>query len=178
LRKFTVIFFDDILIYSDSLSAHITHLEVVLKTLLNAKLFLKRSKCLFAQRQLEYLGHIISGNSIEPESSKIAAMVQWPTPSCQKDLWTFLGLTRFYRHFIKGYAQMASPLTSMLCRNNFLWSSQAQLSFDNLKQAMTKAPVLTAPDFSLPFVVETDASEFAMGTILMQQNRPIALFNQ
>ncbi|XP_006588182.1 uncharacterized mitochondrial protein AtMg00860-like [Glycine max] len=106
-------------------STHITHLEVVLQTLLNAKLFLKCSKCLFAQRQLEYLGHIISGNGIELEPSKIAAMVQWPTPSCQKDLRAFLGLPGFFRRFIKGYAQIASPLTSLLCRDNFLWSSQA-----------------------------------------------------
>lgn len=99
---FVVVFFNNILVYCVSLSTHLEHLDMVLQTLLQGKFYLKHSKCLFAQRQLEYLGHIILGNGIEPDPSKVVAMIQWPIPSSQKDLRSFLGLIGFYQHFIKG----------------------------------------------------------------------------
>lgn len=107
LRKFTAVFFNDILIYSDSLQSHLLHLEQVLQTLLHHQFFLKRSKCFFGERCLEYLGHVISGEGIEPKPSKIVAMTQWPVPSSMKDLRAFLGLTGFYRRFIRNYAAIA-----------------------------------------------------------------------
>jgi len=119
LCKFTVVFFDDILIYSDSLSSHLHHLEQVLDTLLRHQFFLKRSKCFFRECHLEYLGHVISGNSIKLDPSKISAMTQWPVLSSMKELRAFLGLTGFYRHFVRNYASIASSLTTLLCRNKF-----------------------------------------------------------
>lgn len=107
LRKFTAVFFNDILIYSDSLQSHLLHLEQVLQTLLHHQFFLKRSKCFFGERRLEYLGHVISGEGIEPKPLKIVAMTQWPVPSSMKDLRAFLGLTGFYRQFIRNYAAIA-----------------------------------------------------------------------
>jgi len=127
---------------------------------------------------LEYLGHIISGAGIEPEPSKFATMTQWPPPFSSKDLRAFLGLTGFYRRFIRNYASIASPLTTLLCRDNFAWSPPAQSAFDHLKKAMTSALVLTPPDFSIPFVLKTDASGIAMGAVLMQNNKPIAYFSK
>jgi len=178
LRKFTTVFFNDILIYSDSLQSHLLHLEQVLQTLLHHQFFLKRSKCFFGERRLEYLGHVIFGEGIEPKPSKIVAITQWPVPSSTKDLRAFLGLTGFYRRFIHNYAVIASPLTALLCRDNFSWSPSAQFAFDHLKQAMTSAPVLTPPDFTIPFIIEMDASGVAMGVVLMQNNKPIAYFSK
>lgn len=86
LRKFVAVFFDDILVYSSSFEQHITHLNCVFQTLLEGRFFLKGSKCLFGQRQLEYLGHIVSRKGVEPDPSKIKAIVEWPTPSCLKSL--------------------------------------------------------------------------------------------
>jgi len=155
-----------------------SRLELVLKTLLQGKFYLERSKCLFVQWQLEYLGHVISGKGIEPESSKITTMLQWSIPSCQKDLQAFLGLIGFYRRLIKGYAAIASPFTTLLYRDKFHWLPKAQQAFDHLKRAMTKAPILVSLDFSSPFVLETNASGNATGAILMQQSRPIAFFSE
>lgn len=80
---------------------------------------MKQAKCLFAQKQLEYLGHVVSGKGVEPEPSKVQAMVRWPTPTSAKDLRIFLGLTGFYRKFIKNYASIAAPLTTLLCKDAF-----------------------------------------------------------
>lgn len=105
---------------------------------------------------MEYLGHVISTNRIEPDYSKITMMLEWPVPNNQRDLRGFLGLTGFYRKFIKGYAAIVAPLTSLLCKNNFSWTPETQKVFEWLKVAMTNAPVLAIPNFSLPFILETD----------------------
>lgn len=178
LRRFTAVFFDDILVYSKSLSSYIQHLESIFQTLLQGQFYLKRSKCLFAQNQVEYLGHVVFGRGVEPEPSKIRAMVQWPTPASSKDLRAFLGLTGFYRKFIKNYATIPAPLTSLLGKDAFEWSSTAQSAFEQLKKAMTSAPVLTLPDFNEPFVIETDASGTGMGVVLMQKGHPLAFFSK
>ena len=119
LMKFAAVFFDDILVYSKTLSSHLEHLEVIFQTLLQGQYHLKRTKCLFAQNQVEYLGHIVSGRGVEPEPSKVQAMVQWPIPLSPKELRSFLGLTGFYRKFIKNYAMITAPLTSLLAKDAF-----------------------------------------------------------
>lgn len=167
LRKFAAVFFDDILVYSRTLSLDLQHLEFVFQTLLQGQYHLKRTKCLFAQKQVEYLGHIVSGKGVEPEPSKVQAMVQWPTPSSAKELRSFLGLTGFYRKFIKNYAMIAAPLTSLFAKDSFEWSLDAQSAFEQLKAAMKTAPVLALPDFEEPFVIEADAFGADMGAVLM-----------
>lgn len=162
MRCFIVVFFDDILVYSDSLSSHIQHLETIFQMLLQGQFYLKRTKGLFVQTQLEYLGHIVSGKGVESEPSKIRAMVQWPTPTSSKELRAFLGLTGFYRKFIKNYASIVAPLTSLLCKDMCIWIVTSQSAFDQLKAAMTSAPVLALPNFVEPFTIETDASGIAM----------------
>lgn len=127
---------------------------------------------------MEYLGHVISTNRIEPDHSKIIVMLEWPVPNNQRDLRGFLGLTGFYRKFIKGYAAIVAPLTSLLCKNNFSWTPETQKVFEWLKVAMTNTLVLAIPNFSLPFILETDASGSAMGVVLMQDNHPIAFFSK
>jgi len=121
LRKFVAIFFDDILIYSTNLQEHLHHLHLILTKLIDAKFFLKRSKCLFGQWQIEYLGHIISDRGIQADPSNLQAMVEWPRPTSPTFLRGFLGLTGFYRKFIKNYASIASPLTQLLKKYSFLW---------------------------------------------------------
>lgn len=178
LRKFAAVFFDDILVYSRTLSLHLHHLELVFQTLRQGQYHLKKTKCLFAQKQVEYLGHIVSGKGVEPEPSKVEAMVKWPTPTSAKELRSFLGLTGFYRKFIKNYAMLAAPLTSLFTKDTFEWSLDAQSAFEQLKAAMTTAPVLALPDFEEPFVIETDASGAGMGTVLMQKGHPLAFFSK
>jgi len=139
----------------------------VFQALLQGQFYLKRPKCSFAQRRLEYLGHIISKRGVEPDPSKIQAMLAWPTTKSPKDLRAFLGLTGFYHKFIQGYATIAFPLTALLCKNAFAWTAESQSAFEKLKTAMTHAPVLALPNFDCPFVLETDASGTAMGAVLL-----------
>ncbi|XP_074324186.1 putative mitochondrial protein AtMg00860 [Apium graveolens] len=164
-----VVFFDDILIYSRSLAAHVTHLRVVLQLMTEHQLYAKHIKCLFGQQKLEYPGHIISSEGVSTDSDKIAVMKHWRTPSNIKQLRGFLGLTGYYRRFIKGYREISRLLTQLLKKNSFFWNQDATAAFENLKYAMTSAPVLALPDYSLPFVLKTDASTLGVGAVLMQQ---------
>jgi hypothetical protein len=178
LRKFVLVFFDDILVYSKGLEEHTIHLKTVLQILALHQLYAKMSKCMFATSEVEYLGHIISGEGVKTDPKKIAAMVDWPIPKSLKVLRGFLGLISYYRKFIKGYGQIASPLTSLLKKDAFLWNDKAKKAFEELKVVMSQPPVLALPDFSKTFVIECDASGFGMGPVLMQDGRPLAYYSQ
>jgi hypothetical protein len=178
LRNFVLVFLDDILIYSKNLAEHVQHLNQVLAVIRAHKLYLKASKCSFAQHSLEYLGHIISAQGVSTDPSKIEAMIHWPTPTNFTELRGFLGLTGYYRKFVKHYGILAKPLTNLLRLKTFDWSPSAQVAFEDLKIAMTRAPVLTLPNFQQPFTVETDACQDGLGAVLMQQGQPVAYLSK
>lgn len=178
LTKFVLVFLDDILIYSPTWEAHIQHLKEVLLQLRKHQFYLKSSKCSFAQTTLEYLGHIISQEGVATDSTKTAAILNWPTPTTLTELRGFLGLTGYYKRFVKNYSIVAKPLTNLLKKHQFSWSPEADQAFYNLKQLMTSTPVLAIPNFSLPFTVETDACSTGVGAVLMQQDRPVAYLSE
>ena len=115
---------------------------------------------------------------MQPDPNKIQAMLEWPNPKNIKQLRGFIGLTGYYRKFIRNYAAIAIPLTNLLKKDAFTWDDATQNSFYALKKKMTEAPVLSMPDFNLPFELETDASNYAIGAVLLQQNHPIAFFSK
>lgn len=178
MRKFVLVFFDDILIYSQDMGTHTSHLQQVFQKMHEHELWVNRKKCNFGVKQLEYLGHLISGEGIKADPSKIEAMVAWPEPKDIRSLRGFLGLIGYYRKFVRNYGMIAKPLTQLLKKNGFLWSVEAKSAFNELKSAMMSLPTLAMPNFDLPFVIETDASGCGLGAVLMQQGRPLAFISQ
>ncbi|XP_057792974.1 uncharacterized protein LOC131009575 [Salvia miltiorrhiza] len=178
LHNFVVVFFDDILVYSPTVEAHFDHLHRVFTCMSHQEFVLKASKCVFGQPSVEYLGHIVSEGSVLADPEKIDAMKPWPTPRTVKQLRGFLGLTGYYRRFVRHYAGIAAPLTDLLKIDSFCWNSKAEVTFEKLKLALTTTPVLRLPDFNIEFVVESDASDVGIGAVLMQQEQPIAYFSR
>ena len=124
---------------------------------------------------MEYLGFIVSKDSVATNPAKIKAIIDWPQPKNVRQVRGFLGITGWYRSFIEAYAKVAAALTKLLKKSfSFKWSKEAQQSFEDLKQKLVTAPVLKLPDFSKPFVVTTDASAIAIGGVLQQEGQPIA----
>lgn len=179
LRKGVLIFMDDILVYSKTLEEHLEQLRREFEILQLQSLYLKKSKCSFAQTELEYLGHVISAAGVATDPSKISVVAQWPEPQDTKQLRGFLGLAGYYRKFIKGYGLISRPLTDLLKKTTqFHWTPQLQTCFQNLKKALVSAPVLALPDFSKGFIIETDACDQGIGAVLMQQGHPIAYLSK
>lgn len=117
LRKFVLVFFDDILVYSPCMELHVEHLRCVFDILRTNSFFVKEKKCTFAAKQVDYLGHIIKGGVVQMDPKKIRDVMEWPEPSTVKQLRSFLGLAGYYRRFIKGYGNLARPLTDLLKKN-------------------------------------------------------------
>lgn len=178
LRKFILVFFDDILVYSPTFDQHLAHLKTTLDILKTHQLFVKESKCAFAQRQVEYLGHLISNGRVSTDPRKVEAMLSWPRPISLKALRGFLGLTGYYRRFVQNYGIISKPLTNLLKKGGFNWGKEAEEAFKNLKGAMSRVPVLGLPDFEKPFTLEMDASGIGVGAVLTQEGRPLAFLSQ
>lgn len=139
---------------------------------------MEASKCTFAQNCLEYLGHIISDKGVATDPSKIADMLNYPTPKSATELRAFLGLTGYYRKFVQKYGLIVKPLTNVLRLKHYQWTTQAQEAFDNLKVAMTHTLVLALPNFQEQFTVETNACADGIGAVLMQKGQPIAYLSK
>ncbi|XP_019258307.1 PREDICTED: uncharacterized protein LOC109236562 [Nicotiana attenuata] len=158
IRKFVLVFFDDILVYSRNLQDHVIHLQQVFEVMVQNSLLAKQSKCVFGVSKVEYLGHFISNEGVATDAKKIAAVQHWK--------------------FIKGYGLISRSLTELLKKDNFYSSDSAAQAFSALKLALTTAPFLTLPNYSAPFVVETDVSGTGIGAVLMQHDHPIAFISK
>ncbi|XP_061352879.1 uncharacterized mitochondrial protein AtMg00860-like, partial [Gastrolobium bilobum] len=178
LRRFVVIFFDDILVFSPTLQTHVTHLSQVLDILRKQQLYAKLSKCSFATSSIQFLGHIVSSDGVAPDPDKVIAVSEWPTPTTVTQVRAFLGLSGYYQKFIKGYAQTASPITDLLTKGKFHWTEEANTTFMELKTCLTEAPILTLPDFQKQFIIETDSSGTGIGAVLLQDRKEIAYFSK
>jgi hypothetical protein len=178
LKRFVLVFFDDIPVYSHSLDEHLLHLREVLQVLMQHNLFAKLSKCQFAKTEIEYFGHLVSQQGVRANPSKLEAMVTCTPPRSVKSLWGFLGLTGYYRKLIRNYGLIAAPLIALLKNQAFLWTPAATQAFEALKQAITSPPILRLPDFTQPFIIECDASGTGLDAVLMQEKLLIAFLSK
>ncbi|MCO5566300.1 hypothetical protein L7F22_019976 [Adiantum nelumboides] len=158
LDNFVLVFFDDILVYSKTREEHEQHLRQVLEILRTAKLYAKRSKCLFFVEKVAYLGFIVSKDGISPDPAKVEVVVKWPIPQSVSEVRGFLGLTGWCRIFIQDYALISKPLTELTqIDENFIWTEKRDFAFNELKNLLAKCPVLKLPDFEKTFEVIVDA---------------------
>jgi hypothetical protein len=164
-----LVYLDDIVIFSDTLEEHLSRLEAVLQRLVATGLKLKPSKCRFLQTRVSFLGHVVSGEGIATDPAKIEQVSRWPPPTNVKEIRGFLGLCGYYRRFISHYAEIASPLTSLLKKGvRFTWTSECQGAFEALRAALTTPPVLAMPADEGLMVLDTDASDRSIGAVLSQ----------
>lgn len=164
-----LVYIDDLIIFSRSFDEHLLHLEQVFKRLREANLRLKPSKCHFVKPEVEYLGHVVSADGLKPNPAKIRSVKEFPVPTNTTGVKAFLGLCNYYRRFIKGFAQIASPINKITSKNvKFEWTPECQKAFETLKGALVSAPVLSYPDFELPFQLYVDASQTGIGLTLGQ----------
>ncbi|KAL0546159.1 hypothetical protein IC582_016065 [Cucumis melo] len=175
LDTFVIVFIDDILIYSKTEAEHEGHLRMVLQTLRDNKLYAKFSKCEFWLKQVSFLGHVVSKAGVSVDPAKIEAVTGWTRPSTVSEVRSFLGLAGYYRRFVENFSRIATPLTQLTRKGTpFVWSKACEDSFQNLKQKLVTAPVLTIPDGSDSFVIYSDASKKGLGCVLMQQGKVVA----
>ncbi|KAL0295738.1 UNVERIFIED_CONTAM: Transposon Tf2-12 polyprotein [Sesamum calycinum] len=175
LDQFVIVFIDDILVYSKNREEHEQHLRIVLQILKEKELYAKLSKCEFWVNQVVFLGHVISGDGVMPDPSKVKAIMEWRVPKNATEVRSFLGLAGYYRRFVEGFSIIAGPLTKLLRKGvTFQWTEQCQQSFDELKKRLTSTPILVLPSGSGGYVVYTDASKQGLGCVLMQNEKVIA----
>ncbi|GKD89145.1 putative reverse transcriptase domain-containing protein, partial [Tanacetum coccineum] len=154
---------------------HDEHLGLVLELLKKEKLYAKLSKCEFWLREVQFLGHVINGNEIHVDPSKIEAVKNWEAPRTPTEVRSFLGLTGHYRRFIENFSKIAKPLTILTQKcKTFDWGEEQELAFQTLKEKLCNAPVLALPDGPKDFVVYCDASSLGLGCVLMQRGKVIA----
>jgi hypothetical protein len=173
-----LVFFDNILIYSRTEAEHIEHLIVVLTLLQQNSLFVKRSKCVFGLKSVECLGHIITSAGVSTDPTKISAVQAWPISKNITKMRGFLGLAGYYRRFVKDYGKICRPLFDNLKKGEFHWGPDQLIAFETIKKALYSAQVLALPNFSKPFVLETDASDNNIGAVLMQEGRPLSFLSK
>jgi len=181
--KTLLIYLDDIIVFSKDLDSHLERLEEVLSRLQKAGLKLKPSKCKLFADKVHYLGHVVSAAGVETDDTKISAVKQWPIPKHKKDVRAFLGTCGYYRRFIHHYAEISRPLSQLSSKHaKFEWNEECKVAFEQLKTCLTTAPILAYPDHSLPFILDTDASQVGTGAVLSQrqngQERVIAYYSK
>lgn len=174
LDNFVLVFIDDILIYSCCEAEHEEHLRTVLQTLRKHQLYAKLSKCKFWLDRISFLGHIISGARVSVDPKKVEAIENWPVPKTVADVHSFLGLIGYYRRFLANFARISAPMMCLTRKEvEFVWSTECQAAFEELKKRLISVPILTLPVGSRGFTVYYDASGKGLGCVLMQHGRVI-----
>lgn len=174
-----LVYLDDIIVPSETLEQMILRLRQVLERFRQAGLKLKPSKCFLFRREVQYLGHVVSEHGVSCDPAKIQAIQDWPTPKNVHEVRAFVGLASYYRRFVKDFAGTAQCLHELTKKHaKFVWSETCQAAFEELKCRLMSAPILGYPQDEGQLILDTDASNTAMGAVLSQiqdgEERPLA----
>ena len=164
-----IAFLDDFLVFAADFGEHCKRLREVLQCFRNAGLKLKPKKCNFFQREVKFLGHVVNGNGVVPNPDNVRKLLEWPTPTCVTDVQVILGMGNYYRRFVKDYSKRVYPLTQLTKKDvPFEWTTVCQQAFDDIKTALTSAPIMAHPIPGGEFILDTDASQTTLGAVLSQ----------
>ena len=176
------VYLDDIIIYSNTIEEHIEHVKQVVNRLNEYNLKIKLEKCKIAEQQIEYLSHVISHGTISPSPAKVADLMKYNPPLNAKQTHSFIGLGSYYRKFIEKFAHIVAPLREALQEKVFKWDQKCTDAFNTLRSKLTSEKVLSLPDFSKPFQIETDACRYGIGGVISQQKdnqwHPVAYYSK
>jgi hypothetical protein len=169
MESFCDAYLDDVIIFSRNWDNHLMHLKQVLMKVWNAHLKLNLKKCVFANAEIDFLGHHLGLNSIQPRTQKVEALLKFPTPVNKKQVQSLLGLAGYYRRYIPHFADITVPLNELLKKNKiFSWNDDAQRAFVDLKSRLASRPILRPPDYDKQFCLAVDASQNCVGACLFQ----------
>lgn len=184
LEPYVYVYLDDIIITSKTLQEHFRLLEIVAERLRKAGLTISLEKSKFCQKQISYLGYTLSNQGLAIDSTKIQPILDYATPKTPKDIRRFIGMVSFYKQFVEKFSDLTAPITDLLKKGKgkLIWTQQAEEAFLKIKSTLTSPKVLANPDFTMPFIIESDASDVAVGAVLVQIQegirRPIAFFSR
>ena len=178
-----ICYLDDIIVFGETPEQLMENLDRVFTRLKEKGLKAKPSKCVLFRSPIDFLGHMVSADGIQPQPDKLAAIRDWPTPHCLRDVRAFYGLASYYRKFVRDFAKIAEPLSRMTKKNTpFTWTDETQQSFEDLKRALLDVDTLAYPTPGTPCILDTDASDVAVGAVLSQMvdgvEKPIAYFSR
>ena len=171
--KEAVVYLDDILIFAKDKEEHLKRIEHVFSKIKQSGLRINPDKCHFLVEKTKFLGYVISRDGIETDQTKIDAISKFQNPSCVKHLRSFLGLTNYYRKFLKDYAKYSKVLEGLCGKNKekkLIWTEECNEAFQKLKEKMINTPILAYPDFGKEFILDTDASFDTIGAVLSQKD--------
>jgi len=179
MEDFVIVYLDDILIYSQTWEEHLVHIQKVLEVLQGSQLRLNEKKCEFARTELVYLGFVVGGGQRKIDPGKVEVITNWPRPSTVTEVRSFVGACQYLRKFIRNFSVLAAPLHGLTkAGQKFEWGKNHEDAFQLLKKKISEAPVLALPNLQRPFEVEADASNYAMGAVLLQDRRPVEYYSE
>lgn len=178
-----LVYMDDCIVHADNFEEHINRLDEALARFKSINLKLSPRKCHLFRLETKFLGHVVSEKGISTNKDKIAAIKDWPVPTNEKEVKSFVSLCSYYRRFVNGFAKIAAPLHKLTQKQEkFVWTQECQQAFETLKQALITSPTLAYPNTHDPYILDCDASSFAIGSVLSQiQNgieKPIAYYSR
>lgn len=169
LEPFVFVYLDDVVVVSDTFEKHLFLLDEVFRRLREANITVSFDKCQFCRPEMKFLGYVVDRNGLHVDPEKVTAMLELPVPKTVSDVRRLVGTFSWYRRFIADFSTIIAPITNLLKKSSkFVWSEECEESFKRIKEFLVTAPILTCPDYSKPFVVQTDASGFGLGAVLTQ----------